>query len=195
MGRAESAKEITFGTNDERMIAITGCPNSNAVTVFLRGGNKMIVEEAKRALHDAMCVVRNLIVDNRVVPGGGASELSCAIAVERKMDQLASSLQYAYKGFAKALESIPMALAENLGYAPIDHVYSIKAQQIKQSNHNLGICVDDDCALGYADLLKNYVVEGFFSKKQQILLATQVVRMILKIDDVRDIDDGGGLGE
>jgi T-complex protein 1 subunit epsilon len=40
---------------------IEECANSKAVTVFVRGGNKMIIDEAKRSLHDAMCVARNLI--------------------------------------------------------------------------------------------------------------------------------------
>ena len=51
---------------------IEECANSKAVTVFVRGGNKMIIDEAKRSLHDAMCVARNLIKDNRIVYGGGA---------------------------------------------------------------------------------------------------------------------------
>jgi T-complex protein 1 subunit epsilon len=51
------------------MLVLSDCANSNAVIVLVRGGNKMIVEEAKRSLHDAMCVVRNLITDNRVVCG------------------------------------------------------------------------------------------------------------------------------
>ncbi|CAH0375545.1 unnamed protein product [Pelagomonas calceolata] len=43
------------------MLVIEDCASSEAVTVLVRGGNKMIVEEAKRSLHDAMCVVRNLV--------------------------------------------------------------------------------------------------------------------------------------
>jgi T-complex protein 1 subunit epsilon len=39
----------------------------------------MIVEEAKRSIHDAICVIRNLIKDNRIVYGGGSAELACAI--------------------------------------------------------------------------------------------------------------------
>lgn len=41
-----------------------------------------IIDEAKRSLHDAICVVRNLVTDNRVVYGGGAAEIACSIAVE-----------------------------------------------------------------------------------------------------------------
>lgn len=57
--------------------------------MLVRGGNKMIVEEAKRALHDAMCVTRNLIKDNRIVYGGGSAEITCALAVSAAADNVA----------------------------------------------------------------------------------------------------------
>ena len=49
-----------------------------------------IIEEAKRSLHDALCVIRNLIKDDRIVYGGGASEISCSLAVSRAADQVQS---------------------------------------------------------------------------------------------------------
>jgi hypothetical protein len=70
------------------MLVIEECANTRAVTIFVRGSNKMIVDEAKRALHDAICVVRNLVVDNRVVYGGGAADISCAIAVSKAADEV-----------------------------------------------------------------------------------------------------------
>lgn len=73
------------------MLCIEECPNNRAVTVFIRGGNKMMIEESKRCLHDALCVVRNLIKDNRIVYGGGAAEISCSIAVAEEADKV---LQY-----------------------------------------------------------------------------------------------------
>merc|ERR1712047_230784 len=81
LGTAGKVREMSFGTTKDRMLVIKECANSKAVTIFLRGGTKMIIEEAKRSMHDALCVVRNLVRDNRVVYGGGAAEISCAIAV------------------------------------------------------------------------------------------------------------------
>jgi len=48
------------------------------------------VDEAKRALHDAICAVRNLVVDNRVVYGGGAADICCSLAVSRAADEVSS---------------------------------------------------------------------------------------------------------
>ena len=181
LGRAGVVREVEFGTEAERMIVIEGCPNTRAVTVFVRGGNKMIVDEAKRSLHDAVCVVRNLIRDNRIVYGGGACEISAGIAISRAADAEAGVEQYAMRAFSEALESVPIALAENSGLAPIESLSGIKARQLKEGNSHLGI----DCLQrGTADMKEQRVFETLIGKQQQLLLATQLVKMILKIDDV-----------
>lgn len=63
------------------MLIVEDCKNCKAVTIFVRGGNKMIVDEACRSIHDATCVVRNLIKTNRIVYGGGSIELACSLAL------------------------------------------------------------------------------------------------------------------
>lgn len=70
------------------MLCIEQCPNNRAVTIFIRGGNKMIIDEAKRSINDALCVTRNLIKDNRIVYGGGAAEISCSLAVANEADKV-----------------------------------------------------------------------------------------------------------
>ncbi|EEB16385.1 Hsp60 protein, putative [Pediculus humanus corporis] len=182
LGKAGLVRELSFGTSRDKMLVIEECHNSRAVTIFIRGGNKMIVEEAKRSIHDALCVVRNLIHDSRIVYGGGAAEISCAIAANQQADKISSLEQYAFRAFAEALESIPLALAENSGLSSINTLTDIKARQIKENNPALGI----DCMLkGTKDMKQQNVIESLHSKKQQILLATQLVKMILKIDDIR----------
>ena len=181
LGRAGLVRERAFGTTADRMLVIEECSNSRAVTVFVRGGNAMVVEEGKRSLHDAMCVVRNLIKDNRVVFGGGAAEIACSVAVAEAADKVPGIEQYAIRAFADALDDIPMALAENAGLSPIMMLSSVKAQQIETGNPRIGV----DCMnTGICDMREQLVFETLIGKQQQMLLATQLVKMILKIDDV-----------
>lgn len=88
LGKAGLVREIAFGTTRDRMLVIEDCHNSRAVTAFLRGGTKMIVDEAKRSLHDALCVVRNLVKDSRIVYGGGAAEIACSLRVAEAADEV-----------------------------------------------------------------------------------------------------------
>jgi len=187
LGSAGLVRELSFGTTKDHMLVIEECSNSKAVTIFIRGGNKMVIEEAKRSIHDALCVVRNLVRDDRIVYGGGAAEISCALAVSHQADQISTLEQYAFRGFADALEAIPMALGENSGLSAIHTLTEVKTRQLKEKNPALGIdCLDK----GTFDMKEQNVIETLHSKKQQIMLATQLVKMILKIDDVRSPADG-----
>jgi len=186
LGTAGLVREISFGTTKDRMLVIEECLNSKAVTIFLRGGTKMIVDEAKRSMHDALCAVRNLVRDNRIVYGGGAAEIACSIAVGKEADKIKSIEQYSFRAFADALEAIPLSLAENSGLDPIQTLTETKASQVANKNSAIGVnCLDK----GTNDMKKQNVIESLHSKKSQILLATQLVKMILKIDDVRSFGE------
>jgi T-complex protein 1 subunit epsilon len=181
LGTAGHIQEIEFGTSAEKMLLIEGCPNSGAVTVLVRGGNQMIVEETKRSLHDAMCVVRNLIRDSRIVYGGGAAEIACSLKVSQASRTIEGVDQYTMRAFADALEAIPVALAENGGLNAIQVLAEVKAQQVKSGDHFIGV----DCLQrGHNDMRAQRVFETLKGKQQQLLLATQLVKMVLKIDDV-----------
>ncbi len=70
-----------------------------------------------------------MIKNSNVVGGGGATELACSIAVHREADKILGVEQYAVRAFGDALEEIPLALAENSGFAPIEYVSKIKKEQ------------------------------------------------------------------
>lgn len=181
LGKAGVVRELSFGTTQDKMLVIEECANTRAVTVFVRGSNKMLIDEAKRSLHDAICVVRNLVRDNRVVYGGGAAEISSSIAVAKAADEIPSIEQYAMRAFASALDQIPLALAENSGLSPIDSLAAVKSRQVTEKNYRLGI----DCVgAGNNDMKQQHVFDPLMSKRQQYLLATQLVRAVLKIDDI-----------
>ncbi|EEP76367.1 T-complex protein 1, epsilon subunit [Uncinocarpus reesii 1704] len=171
LGTAGLVREMTFGTTREKMLVIEECANSRAVTVFVRGSNKMIIDEAKRSLHDALCVVRNLVRDNRVVYGGGAAEIACSLAVQEAADKCPGLAQYAMRAFADALDAVPMALAENSGWSPIETLAAIKSRQVKENNSRLGV-----------DYMKeHFVIDPLIGKRAQLLLATQLCRLVLKL--------------
>merc|ERR1719359_1656476 len=139
LGKAGVVREMIFGTTKDQMLIIEDCSNSKAVTVLVRGGNQMVVDEAKRCIHDANCCVRNLIRDPRVVPGGGASELAAALAIQESADKEQTMEMYSMRAFAAALDAIPMALAENSGLNAIAGMAEMKAKQVETQDGWHGI--------------------------------------------------------
>ncbi|BHF64298.1 T-complex protein 1 subunit epsilon [Sparganum proliferum] len=125
---------------------------------------------------------RMLVRDPRVVAGGGACELACSIAVASEADRISTLEQYAMRAFADALESIPVALSENSGLPSIETVAYVKGRQVQEKNPYLGI----DCLnKGTSDMREQNVFETLTSKRAQIMLAVQLCKMILRIDDIR----------
>nr|OQO26997.1 T-complex protein 1 subunit epsilon [Rachicladosporium sp. CCFEE 5018] len=191
LGKAGIVREMSFGTTREKMLVIEECANSRAVTVFVRGSNKMIIDEAKRSLHDALCVVRNLVKDSRIVYGGGAAEIACSLAVERASLETRSLEQYAMRAFGEALDAVPMALAENSGLSPIETLAELKGRQGR--GEGVGVLGVDCMQTGSNDMREHFVIDPLISKRQQLLLATQLCRMVLKINNV--IVAGAGDGD
>ena len=169
LGKAGLIKEMSFGTSNDRVILIQECEQSKAITVLIRGGSRVICDEARRCLHDAICVVRNMVRNNMVVAGGGATELACSIAVAAAADKIKGVEQYAVRAFADALEEIPLTLAENSGYSPIEYVSQVREQQISEGNAFIGVDANHH---GTCNMFEQGIFESAASKKHQLELAT-----------------------
>ena len=67
-----------------KIVKVTGIKNQGrTATVLLRGSNKLVLEEAERSLHDALCVVRCLVHKRFLIPGGAAPEVELNVQLSR----------------------------------------------------------------------------------------------------------------
>jgi T-complex protein 1 subunit gamma len=94
---------------------IENCKNPKACTILLRGASKDVLNEIERNLQDALCVARNLLIDPRLVPGGGATEMSISHALSEKAKSVEGVMQWPYRAAALGFEVIPRTLAQNCG--------------------------------------------------------------------------------
>jgi len=178
LGTAQLVEERKVA--DDKMTFVEGCKSPKSVTILVRGGTERIVDEAERAVHDALCVVRDVVVNPKVVAGGGAPEAEVAKRLRAYADKLSGREQLAVQAFAEALESVPMILAENAGLDPIDTQVELRTR------HDEGlIWAGVDPFKGkVADLAKQSVYEPLAVKVQLVKSASEAAGMILKIDDV-----------
>ncbi len=178
LGYAQLVEERKIA--DDKMVFVEGCKNPKAVTILVRGGSERLVDEAERSLHDALCVVRDVVRDPRVVAGGGAPEAETARRLREYAQKLPGKEQLAVLGFAEALEGVPMALAENAGLDPIDIMVQLRAAHEKGQVW-AGVDIIDG---GVADLKGKNILEPHGVKMQVIKSSAEAAGMILKIDDV-----------
>jgi thermosome len=178
---------------DDKMVFVEGCKNPKAVSILLRGSTDLIIDEADRALHDALCVIRNVVEDGRVVAGGGAPEIQVAKELQEYAESLPGREQLAVIAFAEAMEIIPKTLAENAGLDPIDIIADLKTRHEK-GEVSAGV---DGIKGKVSDLAKANVWEPLVVKRQAVKSASEVSQMLLRIDDViasKGMDGGGGPG-
>ena len=178
LGYAALVEERKIG--DDKMTFIEGCKHPKAVTILIRGGTQRIVDEAERSLHDALCVVKDVIEEPKIVAGGGAPELEMSRMLKKYSETITGREQLAVKAFAEALETVPLTLTENAGLDPIDMISELKARHEKGETW-AGIEVISGKA---QDMTKAGVYEPLAVKKQIIKSATEASTMLLKIDDV-----------
>ncbi|MEM2099495.1 MAG: thermosome subunit beta [Candidatus Bathyarchaeia archaeon] len=178
LGYAALVEERKIGK--DKMTFIEGCKHPRAVTILIRGGSERMTAEAERSIHDALCVVKDLLEEPKVVAGGGAPELEMSRSLKSYAATLPGREQIAVNAFADALESIAVTLTENAGLDPIDILSELRARHEKGETW-AGIEVHEGKV---QDMTKAGVFEPLAVKKQIIKSATEAASMILKIDDV-----------
>src|SRR3989304_3868227 len=72
LGIAQNVEEKTI--EEDKWVFIEGCKNPKAVTLLVRGGTQRVIDEADRAIHDALMVVKDVVEKPMVLHGGGAPE-------------------------------------------------------------------------------------------------------------------------
>jgi len=178
LGKAGLVEERKIA--DEKMLFIRECRDPKAVGILLRGGTEHIVDEAERALHDALMVVSAVVEDGKAAAGGGSAEMEIVKELRSYSSSIGGREALAVNAFADALEVIPRTLAENAGLDQIDILVNLKAR-----HEGGGTCIGLDVASGeLEDMIKAGVIEPLRVKEQVIKSAAETAEMILRIDDV-----------
>ena len=178
LGACSDVEERKVG--DDKMVFVEGCKDPKTVSVLLRGGTERVVDEAERAFHDAVCVIRDAVEDGKIVPGGGAPEVEVASQLREYASTLKGREQIAVNKFADGMETIPKTLAENAGHDPIDVLVALR------SEHGAGkVTIGVEIVSGKAkDMQKAGVLEPLRVKTHALRSATEAASLILRIDDV-----------
>jgi chaperonin GroEL (HSP60 family) len=114
------------------MTFIEGCKNPRSVAILIRGADKRFIDEAERSVHDALCVVRDVVQVPKIVAGGGAPEMEIAKALRGYAETLPGREQLAVRNFGEAMEIVPLTLGENAGLDPTDLLLELRTRHEKR---------------------------------------------------------------
>lgn len=180
LGHAGLVEEVSAG-GAAKIVKVTGCPNQGkTVSILLRGSNQLVLDEAARSLHDALCVVRALVKKRSLVYGGACVEMEVAHQLQKHSREIFGNNSYVCKAYGEALELIPYTLAENAGLDPILFVTELRNRHTDGMKF-AGLNIRKSTIMNMED---TEVVQPSLVSASALTLATECVRMILKIDDI-----------
>jgi len=199
VSRTDEIQESDIGTGcglfemkkigDEWFCFLDECKDPKACTIILRGGSKDVLNEIERNLHDAMEVVRNVVYDPKLLPGGGATEMAVSMGLRRAGLKVEGVQQRPYLTVGEAMEVIPRTLAQNCGVSVIRTITQLRAKHAEEYNKeeserqicNWGI---NGTTGDLVDMEELGIWEPFSVKVQTIKTAIESACMILRIDDI-----------
>jgi len=178
LGKSKMVREVSHG--EDKMTYVEGCENPRAVTILIRGGTEHVIDEIERAIHDGLGDISSVLRYGKIVAGAGAVEIELSKRIREFCSSLQGREQLAVEEFARALECVPSALAENAGLDPIDVLTELRAKHDKNERYaGINLLTNK-----IENVLETGVIEPLKTKLQAISSASEVANMILRIDDV-----------
>lgn len=191
VNRPEEIQESDIGTlcglfevskiGDEYFTYFLECKKPRACTILLRGASKDVLNEVERNLHDALAVTKNIMVNPKLVPGGGAIEMELSHKLNEKAKTLEGLQQLPLRALAYALEIIPRTLAQNCGADVVRVMTELRAKHASENGIYFGI---DGNTGKIMDMRTIDIWEPLSVKTQVFKSAIEASCMLLRIDDV-----------
>merc|ERR1719181_271723 len=128
-----------------------------------------------------MNIVRTIMMDPRVVPGGGAIEMTLANRLIEGAKMQDPVIANAYKAAGQSLEIISRTLLENCGADIIRVQTQLRAKHAGGANVTWGIDGEKGVMTDMAEL---GVWEPVAVKQQTIKTAIESASMLLRIDEI-----------
>jgi archaeal chaperonin len=192
-----AAKVYERKIDDDKMVFVDGCTNPKSITILLRATSKKILDEFHRTVLDSIYVLRDFIMEPKIVPGGGAVEAFVAMVIKERSYQFPGKEQIVIQKYAEALEEIPLTIARNAGMDTIDIGTHLRGKIYSQSSSNgkkkrkgnglynnrywYGINAIDR---KIDDMMNLHVVEPLRVKEQVLVTATESIVLLMRVDDV-----------
>lgn len=179
LGKAQTVREQKI--SGEEMVFVEGCKNPKSVSLLIRGTGEHVVDEAERAVHDALCSTASAVKSGKIVSGGGSAEVEVALKLRDYAQTIGGREQLAIEVFADTMEEIPRTLAESAGMDPLDTLVSLRAKHREKDGKHIGV---DVFKAKLVNMKQMNVIEPMAVKTQAITGGTEVAEMILRIDDI-----------
>jgi len=158
------------------------CENTKSATIIIRGGAQQFIDEAERSLNDALMIVKRAASNTKVVGGGGAIEMELSRYLREYARTIAGKPQLVINHFARALEVIPMTLAQNSGADATGIINQLRRKHAVEGLEGRWFGVDcTNCAVH--DTFEKFIWEPVIVKESLLSAASEAACLILSVDE------------
>ncbi|KAK1349455.1 hypothetical protein LUQ84_3589 [Hamiltosporidium tvaerminnensis] len=190
-----SVKQISAGENE---LMVVEPINNIMISYLLRGPNEAVLEEIHRNLLDSLHSVKSLTKRDRIVAGGGATELALSLFLQDFSSAISTKEFLPIHRFAEALLVIPKTLISNSGLNSTEILSKMvskmqnsvknknesdiqKGNKQEQSNKYFGF----DCLTGkIQNNIENGIIEPSSLKIKVLSIATEAVCNMINVDSI-----------
>lgn len=167
---------------DEYFTFMTECDQPQACSILLRGASKDVLNEIERNLQDALGVARNVMINPKLVPGGGALEMELSCRLMEYSQTIEGVTQWPFKALASSLEVIPRTLAQNCGADVVRVLTELRAKHSKEGEGEyFGINGNEG---KIANMKEAEIWDPIAVKLQTFKTSIESACMLLRIDDI-----------
>jgi chaperonin GroEL (HSP60 family) len=182
LGYAGSIHESSIG--EDKMVFVDKCMNPKSITILLRAGTKVMLDEFHRSVLNAINVLRNFVSKPYTVYGGGSFEAVVASEVRKLSSVTQGRKQIVIGKFAEALEEIPLTMARNAGMDELDTQAELRTRIYKAGGNKakwFGINPSDR---KIDDMQSENILEPALVKEQVLKTAVESTNLLIRVDDV-----------
>jgi len=179
-GRDLGRAQVSYDEQDGLLSISSREDKAHGVTIILRGATDHAVDELERGIDTAFNAVSQAIMDQRIVPGGGATEVAISKTIRNDAEEIGGREQLALKAFADALEEVPRVLATNAGFDPIEILVALRNSHT-ENGETAGVDADTG---DIKDTFESGIVEPARVKTSVIASGVDAANLLLRIDNV-----------
>ncbi|MHA1992885.1 MAG: TCP-1/cpn60 chaperonin family protein, partial [Candidatus Hodarchaeales archaeon] len=165
---------------EEEMLFINGSKTDGPCSVLIRGFSQSMLDEIEKELKGKIKTMAFLLIDKKVVPGGGAIEIDLSREIYKYSLSFNDRRQLAIRAFAESLEVLPRIIANNSGLNS-ENALTLLKREHSLGNKNYGILTHRK---EIGDVLEEGIIDSVDTKKSVISRASEVAAMIIRTDDV-----------
>jgi T-complex protein 1 subunit zeta len=178
LGRASCVWQHTLGEESYTFVEGT-LAEPTSCTILVKGAFDHTVNQIKDAVRDGLRAVLNVVEEEGVLPGAGATEIALYRGLSEAAKDVEGKSKIGVQLFGDALLAIPRQLAVNAGLDADDVLMRIMDAQHK------GAMVGIDLATGGTlDPMTSGIYDNVCVKRQMIQSAVAIASQLLLVDEI-----------